>query len=211
MKIAIVAPTRVGGGKIRSLAYKAFLESKNHSVTMLGFDEDLTSKIWYFYQRARRYLQKDKGWSRFLEKLADRLERRIKQGKYDAVIGVETPHSYVLSRDLGCLKIFSWEAIGADQIYFNRFVNKTLDIEFVRRFREMELEICKASDYVVFPWKTTENYVRKYIYDGNNFVTIKYGCNPKKRPVSYFFPVSIVSLGNIPFLPLHSLFVNYIN
>jgi hypothetical protein len=197
LKIAIIANTRIGGGKFRAKAYKDFLESKDHCVTMLSFDEDIISKVWFFYQRALRHLEKDKGWHRFLEKLADRLESRIKREKYDAVIGVETPFSYVLSRDLGCLKIFSWEAVGADEIYFRQFVNKTFDIDSVRRFRKMELEICKASDYVVFPWKTTENYVRKYIFDGNNFITIKYGCNPKNRLVSYFFPVSIVSMGTL--------------
>jgi len=132
-----------------------------------------------------------------MEKLADKLENRIKREKYDVIIGVETPFSYVLTRELGCLKIFSWESIGADEIYFEQFVKKAIDIDQIRRVREMELEICKASDYVIFPWKTTENYVRKYICNGNNFITIKYGCNPKNRLVSYFFPVSIVSLGNL--------------
>jgi hypothetical protein len=50
---------------------------------------------------------------------------------------------------------------------------------------------------VIFPWKTTENYTRKYVWNGDNFVTIKYGCYPQNKVASYFYPVSIISLGNV--------------
>jgi hypothetical protein len=102
-----------------------------------------------------------------------------------------------LTKNFDCLKIFSWEAMGADEVYFASNSKRTFDFEHVRRFRDMELEICHHSDYVVFPWETTENYVRKNIYDGNNFLTVRYGCTPKSKPVSYFFPPSIVSVGGL--------------
>jgi hypothetical protein len=132
-----------------------------------------------------------------MEKIADKLESRIKREKYDAVIGIESLFSYVLTRELGCLKIFSWEAMGAEEIYFEQFVKKSVDLVRIRRLREMELEICRESDYVIFPWETTENFVRKNILDGSNFLTVRYGCYPQSKPVSYFSPPSIVSVGNL--------------
>ena len=59
----------------------------------------------------------------------------------------------------------------------------------------MELKICQSSDYVIFPWETTESYVRKNIYDGTNFLTVRYGCVPQNKPASFFFPPSVVSVG----------------
>jgi hypothetical protein len=132
-----------------------------------------------------------------MNKIADLLEDRIRKGNYDVVIGVESLFSYVLTRKLSCLKLFSWESILADELYFEMSNNRTIDFERIRRIRSMELEICRASDYVIFPWETTENYVKKYVWDGDNFITIKYGCDPQKKKVSYFFPASIISMGNL--------------
>jgi hypothetical protein len=132
-----------------------------------------------------------------MKKIADKLESKIRKGKYDVVIGNESLFSYVLTRDLGCLKIFSWEAPIADELYFDPYIKKNSDLDRIHRVREMELEICTHSDYVVFPWETTENFVRKNIYDGSNFITIRYGCYPQSKPASYFFPPSIVSLGTL--------------
>jgi hypothetical protein len=63
----------------------------------------------------------------------------------------------------------------------------------------MELEIFSKSDYVLFPWETTENYVRKYLWQGNNLVTIRHGCTPSKKRASPFFPPSIITLGSLGF------------
>lgn len=196
MKIAIITPTLIGGGRARAVAYKNFLQSRNHRVDMVSFDEPLTSEIWFFYQRARAYLLAGKE-PRLMKKIADKLESRIKREKYDAVIGIESLYSYVLTRELGCLKIFSWESMVADEIYFEQYATKDVDLGRIHRLRKMELEICRESDCVIFPWETTENYVRKYIWNGDNFVTVKYGCYPQNKTVSYFSPVAIVSLGNV--------------
>jgi hypothetical protein len=197
LKIAIVAPYLVGGGHLRAVAYKNFLQSRNHCVDIVRFDETLASGIWFLYQRARAFLLSKEPERRFMKAIADKLESKIKQEKYDAVIGVETLFSYVLTRELGCLKIFSWEAMGAEEIYFEQYVNRSVDLDRIRRLREMELEICRKSDYVIFPWETTENFVRKNILDGSNFLTVRYGCYPQIKPVSYFSPPSIVSIGNL--------------
>ena len=178
---------------MRATACKRFLESKNHRVDLVSINEDSFSKMSFFYQRVKAYLG-DKE-SALMEEIARRVETKLKKGNYEAVIGIESLFSYVLTKNLDCLKVFSWEAMGADEVYFASSSSRTSDFEHVRRFREMELEICRCSNYVIFPWETTENYVRKNIYDGPNFLTVRYGCFPKGKPASFFFPPSVVSIG----------------
>jgi len=193
MKIAIVGTSIMGGGYKRILAYENFLQSKNYHVDVIHLPgESYSYRIWYYYQRALARLHDHE--KQLMKKIADTLEKRIKEGKYDVVIGVETIFSYVLTRDLGCLKIFSCEDLEANELYFSKRVD---DLERIRSFGEMEREILMNSDYVIFPWETIENYTRKYIWNGDNFITIRYGCHPQKKTVPYFFPVSIVSLGTL--------------
>lgn len=182
------------GGSTEAIdAYRNFLLSKNHDVHQIQFPgESLSSKLWYYYQRGyARLVGHEK---RHMTKTADKLESKIKNEAYDVVIGVETPWSYVLTRELDCLKIFSCLALEADQLYFS---SKTVDAERVRSLREMEVEIMEKSDYVIFPWKTTENYTRRYVLNGSNFATVKFGCHPQSKYASYFFPCYIVSLGSL--------------
>ena len=193
MKILLIGNSIVGGGNEKINAYKDFLTSKNHEIHQIQFPEDnFLAKIWYYYQRGYALLVDHE--KRHMVKTADRLERKIKNEAYEVVIGVETPWSYVLTRELDCLKIFLCESLGADELYFS---NKNIDLERVRSLREMEVEIMEKSDFVIFPWKTTEDYTRKYILDGDNFSTIRHGCYPQDVCASYFFPCSIISLGNM--------------
>jgi hypothetical protein len=193
VKIVIIGTSKMGGGHLRMMALKDFLQSKNHHVDLIQFPgESWASKIQYYHERARARLHGHE--KQHMKETADRLEKRIKKENYDVAIGVETPFSYVLTRELGCLKIFSCETLEADELYFSK---RFSDLDRIRSLREMELEILVKSDYVIFPWETTENYVRKYILNGDNFVTIKFGCYPQNKSASYFFPVSLVSLGNL--------------
>lgn len=194
MKILVIGPFGTGGGHERTIAYKNFLESINHCVDLIQFpNQSFSFKIWYFYYQhgGSSFQEYEKG---AMKKIASLLEKRIKKEHYDVVIGVENLWSYVLTRDLDCLKIFSCESLGSDELYFS---NKNIDLDRVKGLREMEIEIMMKSDYVIFPWKTTENYVRRYVMNGSNFLTIKFGCYPKNLHASYFFPSSIISLGNL--------------
>lgn len=195
MKVLIIATSSVGGGHERSIAYKNFLMSQGFTVEEVQFPGDnLSSKLWYYYQRGlARFVGHE---TRHMRKTADRLERHIKDEHFDAVIGVEIPWSYVLTRDLGCLKIFSCESLESEEL---RFSPKVEDSERIRNLREMELETLREADYVIFPWKTTENYAREHMWNGNNYVTIKYGCYPQNKTASFSSPVSIVSLGCLGF------------
>lgn len=207
VKVLIIAASKTGGGHGRMLAYRDFLLSRNHTVSLIQIPgASFSEKLWYYYTRGLARLGGHE--KRHMKKTADLMEKRINEGHYDVVIGVETVWSYVLTRDLGCLKIFSCESLEADELYFSK---RFSDLNQVHSVREMELETIKKSDYVIFPWKTTENYVRRYIYDGDNFVTIKYGCYPKSKKASYFFPPAIVSLGNIGWYWSNRDLLSYLN
>lgn len=194
MKIIIVGPNFVGGGLEKVKMLSAFLQSIGHQVVVISLPgQTLEDKAWYYYQRARTHLGSNE--ERYFKKAADLLEKKIKKIGCDALICVETRLSYVLTRDLNCLKIFSCESL-IDELYFSKDFT---DLNVFRKLREMELEIFSKSDYVLFPWETTENYVRKYLWQGNNLVTIRHGCTPSKKRASPFFPPSIITLGSLGF------------
>lgn len=181
------------------MAYKQFLQSKNYNVDIIKMpNNSYESKLWFYYQSATAHLfghnSLARARARLMNKIADKLENKIKKERYDVVIGVETKYSFILTRDLSCLKIFSCESLETDELFFSK---KKINVEHIRSYREMEIDIMMKSDYVIFPWETTENYMRKYIWNGNNFITIKYGCYPKNKTVTYFFPPLIVHLGNL--------------
>lgn len=194
LKIAIIGPSNVGGGYQRVLAYKKYLQYKHHNVETIEIpNQSRLFKIWFYYQAL--HARTSKNILRLMEKLSDKLENKIIKNKYDVVIGVHSKLSYVLTKELNCLKIFSCQSLEADERYFSG----NYSLEEIHNLREIELEIMKKSDFVIFPWKTTEKYVRKYIWNGKNFVTIKTCCYPKNKTASYYFPISIVSLGNLQF------------
>lgn len=193
MKVLIIGPSKGGGGSAKSKVYTKFIQSMGHIVDVIQIPgADLPSKLYYYYNRSTAFLNGHE--KTHMKRLADKLEKLIKKAGYKAVISIETSNSYVLTKELDCLKIYSCESLEADELYFSKTCES---LDRIRTYREMELEILKKSDYVLFPWKTTENYVRRYIWNGNNFVTIKYGCYPQKKIVSYFFPFSLVSVGSV--------------
>ena len=106
MKILLIGTSEVGGSTETINAYKNFLISKNHVVNKITFPgKQFSSKLWYYYQRGFARLRDHE--KRHMVKTADVLEKIIRKESYDVVIGIETPWSYVLTRELNCLKIFS--------------------------------------------------------------------------------------------------------
>jgi hypothetical protein len=194
LKVIIVGPSDIGGGTEKVKMLSAFLKSIGHQVVVMSLPgQTIENKAWYYYQRARSCLGGHE--ERYFKKAADLIEKKVREMSCDALICVETRLSYVLTRNLKCLKIFSCDSL-VDEIYFSK--NSTALNQF-RKLREMELEIFSKSDYVLFPWETTENYVRKYLWQGNNLLTIRHGCTPSRKRASYFFPPSIITLGSLGF------------
>jgi hypothetical protein len=193
MKIVIVGTSEVGGGHERVLAFQRYLLQKGHRVVVFTFPNEPFEKVWRIYQlalgRATRNIR------RIMEKWGERIEERIRKEKADAVIGVETKFSYVLTKNLNSLKIFSLEAPESiERSYMNRYTQDEIE-----SLKELEIEIMKSSDYVIFPWETTERFTRENLWDGSNFVTIRYGCYPSEGKPSYAHPPSIISLGSLKF------------
>ena len=86
MKIAMVGPYQVGGGHIRAVAYKNFLQSRNHCVDIVRFDETFASGIWFLYQRARAFLLSKEPEHRFMKTIARALRAKIKRKQICDVI-----------------------------------------------------------------------------------------------------------------------------
>jgi hypothetical protein len=122
------------------------------------------------------------------------LERVIKREKFDAVICESGSDSYVLTKNLNCLKIYDCPTPG-DELYYSGDLSNHIYL----KFRRMELEIYKKTDYLSFYWESYKKYVQRYVYDGKNMFTLNWGChpNPKEKRAEFANPLKIVFLGNL--------------
>ena len=192
MKILIIGTSKFGGGYLRIDAFNKFLKSCEHEVNVVTIPgEKLLNRIWYYFHSALHLTVED--FPYLVKKIGEKLEKIVNSENYDVVIGVETLFSYVFTKEINCLKIFSCESLESEERYYNKGSN----LEEIHRIRDIEYEIFDNSDYIIFPWDSTEKYVRKYIYNDKKMKTIKYGCYPTDKNPSYFYPISIISLGSL--------------
>ncbi len=192
MNVLLVGHSGTGGGKEQIKAYSAFLQAKGYDATALLFPSDsYSSKLWYLFQNARARINKRE--KDVIEKISQQIKKEIDKNRFDAIICVGTPFAHILSKDLDCLKIFSPQTSGNDELYFS----KRLAIERIKEYKDLEIEIMEKSDFVIFPCESLQNYVKKHVIDGKNFVIVNYGCYPQSRHVSYSFPPAIISMGNL--------------
>ncbi|WP_125477711.1 hypothetical protein [Caballeronia terrestris] len=63
------------------------------------------------------------------------------------------------------------------------------------RVRKVEIAAYAAADYLSFHWHTYADYVRDKKYQGNNFLALTYGTNPKLKLAKYDDHPKIVYLG----------------
>jgi hypothetical protein len=193
LKVLLIGTSKFGGGYLRVNAFYKFLKSYGHEVDVVTIPGKDSNRMWYYYYSSLHLTIKD--FPYLVKKIGEKLEKIIKSKNYDVVIAVETLFSYVLTKEINCLKLFSCESLESEERYYN----KGSHLEEIHRIRDIEYEIFDNSDYVIFPWDSTEKYVRKYIYNDKKIKTIKYGCYPTDRCPSYFYPVSIISLGSLKF------------
>lgn len=189
MKIALIGPKGYGGGAVRFRAVETYLLSKNYDVNVYYSNFIMES----IFNKIMRHLNKTK----LNEQIINNLEKEIKRKRFDVIIAIENMD--ILLKDFNSLKIFFCEAPAADEYYFalahgHRFAYG-LSLEDIKELRKKEIEVFEKSDYVVFPWECYETYIRRYIYNEKNLLTIRFGCEPQEKTVSYFFPPSIVYLG----------------
>lgn len=192
MNIAIIGKTTMSGGYVRIKEITKFIERLNHQVDMIYFpDNQIYSKMWHLSQRAFSRLYGKE--PRLMKTVAKKAKKILEKKKYDVVIGVETRESYVLTENLDAVKIFVCESLESDQMKYSNLY----DEKRINDLKDMELEIMQNSDYVVFPWETSEEYTRRTFWNGNNFLTARYGCNPKGMKVKFSNQPKIINLGNL--------------
>jgi len=126
---------------------------------------------------------------------AKTLEKIIKKEKFDAIICESAPDSYVLKKNLRCLKIFDCPTPWVDEFYYSG----DLSDNAYRKLRRMELEIYKETEYLSFHWETYKKYVQKFVYNGKNMFTLNWGCHPKpkEKKAEFSCPPKIVFMGNL--------------
>ncbi|MBI4317903.1 MAG: hypothetical protein HY675_05385 [Chloroflexi bacterium] len=200
MRIAVVGPTGFGGGQNATHAILRFLQSHNYDVVF--FDDRIDSpppRWWRGYHRLRRMLFRE-GPAR--DVIQNQIADTIRAGGFTTVIGVQAGD--VLLRDLPCRKIFFCRAPAAHELYF-KLAQWTLDpsdrIRAVETSRRRELEVFRSSDHVTIAWKTYEDYIRRYVYDGPNIVSHPRGgwtgCYPRRERASFNGPPALVYLGGL--------------
>ncbi|MFC1864246.1 hypothetical protein ACFLYG_00235 [Chloroflexota bacterium] len=190
VKIVLVGPRGYNGGCVRLRAVTDFLVSENYQVKVYHYnDVPIKSRLVYTAQQIFGNTTLD-------ERVVAELEDKIKKEVPDVIIAIG--YMDIVLRDFDCLKIFFCEAPATDENYFalaHRSTAKGYDLEYIKELREREINAFNKADYVVFPWECYEEYVRRYVYENDNLLTIRFGCTPQQNAVSFFFPPSIVYLG----------------
>lgn len=197
MRVALLYTGHPNANLVRPQEIGRFLEARGHEVVavdLLGFAHDR-------YLRLRERLAAAMGkvglggeanLADAMRGWADVIQRKVlDRERFDAVICEYFLHAYVLTRDLPCVKIYDCPTPAVDELEFSgEFGQGAID-----EMREMEMDIYRSSDHVLFHWKSYENFVRDRWYDGDNMTTLTYGCYPKEVRARFGRPPKAVYLG----------------
>lgn len=130
--------------------------------------------------------------------------------KYDAIICEDIKTGYLFLKDIGCLKIldlaapWSVELENGYELYKKGLIDKKdinysiytrLNNDYLNKMRKTELKIYKSADHFSFHWHGYTDYVKQYIYDGNNLFRLDWGCSPKRAKAKWNSNVKIINLG----------------
>ena len=193
MNICLIGPKGIAGGCIR-------LNEVNKFLVKQGFNVEI------FYTSNILRLNKNKQNRQSTFKVNHDFLKYLKKTKFDAVISIENGHIFLDHLDAlkDTLKVFFCEAPFSDEYYYvyasNHSYAKGFNIQSlndIRRLKEEEINIFENCDHVIFPWETYEEYTRKYVYSDKKLKTIRFGCTPADKKVSYFYPTSMIYLGSL--------------
>lgn len=202
MRIAVVGVPYFAGGGTATRALVKFLQSTEHEV--LHFDYYyLGPHTWLqnFIQRSLRWRLglRYKKW--LIRNEFESIVEAVKNARCDVVIAVE--QGEILLQNLnGARKIFYAQAPTSHEIYFKlaKYMG-AFDWQVYRTTCKNEVEFYRASDSVIFAWNTHAEYVKHYVYQGNNIVLHPdlgwYGCTPQKQRAKFGYPPFIVYMGVI--------------
>jgi hypothetical protein len=185
---------------IRPLEIKKFLEKKNYKVKLLNFYNFTESSSFSFlFKILNNYspeIIKKFLIVRRLKVMRDRAKRieiYVKKENPDAIICENAEDSYILTKDLNCLKIYDSPAPWVDELYYSGKLSKYI----FHLLRKMELETYRKSDYVAFHWESMTRYVQENIYNGDNFFILNWGCDHNKKLAKFNKKPKIVFMGNL--------------
>lgn len=197
MKVALLYTGYPNANLVRPLEVRRFLRARGHQVVCIDLLQLSHGRYLRFREvvagaMGRAGLHVDNNLTGTIRGWADVIQRKVLDGdRYDAVICGSYIHSYVLTRDLPCVKIYDCPTPAVDELEFSGEFGP----EAISEMRDMEIEIYRAADHVLFHWRTYEDYVREHWYDGPNLTTLAYGCHPKEGRARFASPPTAVYLG----------------
>jgi hypothetical protein len=197
MKVAILYSGFSNANSVRPVEIKRFLDKRDCETTLVDLEKMLFSKQLRIQDPFRFVLGKvglgdRKALVKQMQKWADVIERDIiDKGHYDLVICESFLHAYVFTRDLGCQTLFDCPTPYVDELE----ASNEYDRDQIGMLRDIEREIYEGSTYVAFHWRTYKDFVSKYVYDGNNLITLDWGCHPKENRAMFDARPKVVYIG----------------
>lgn len=202
MKVVIIGCMDKFANAVRPSKIKNYLEQNGHQVEIINTYEESTKKPSLLKKMIPKIVKNLFFYRNFLKR-ANHLKKEINNKSPDLVICESEKDSYVLTKDLSCIKMYDAASPWVDEYKFSG----KLSLFFFKLLRKRELEIYKSSDIVSFHWYNYTRYVKKNIYDGKNLFRIDWGCTPKNKFAKYSSKPKIIFLGylegywnNIPLL-----------
>lgn len=89
------------------------------------------------------------------------------------------------------IQILDLPAPLAEEMYYG---GKLSESGFAR-LRALEINLYSKADYLSFHWHTYTEFVKRYKYDGQNFIDLSYGTEVKSRQAGFCSPPRVVFLG----------------
>jgi len=192
MNVGIICSLDGMSNSVRPTEIRRFLETRGHDVTFINTLSPSIITPWFHKRkRLREMLFGTLSLPELMAMRASALEKRLKTHNFDVLICEVALDSYVLTKNLGCLKIYDCPTPLTDEMrHTPGFPRREAE-----RLRAMELETYKAVDFLTFYWETYVNYVRRNVYDGPNLFTMNYGCHPSPKRATFSQPARIVYMG----------------
>ena len=195
IKVLIVCSLDGYANSVRPREIEKFLKKNNYDVKLLntfnGNKNIIKSNIKNIIKRFIPKIIKSRKLIFDVVNKAKKLEKQILIEKPDVVICESGMDSYVLTKNLNCLKILDAASPWIDELYYGGMILK----KHFEILRKIELEIYKKSDYLTFHWENYTKYVKKNIYDGKNIFIMNWGCIPKSKKAKYSHPPKIIFMG----------------
>ncbi len=194
MRVGIVCSLDGTSNSVRPIEIQRFLRARGHEVTLVNTCDNTVFTPWFYRRkRLREMLRGTTSTPELMEMRATVLERHLKKGRFDVIICEVSLDSYVLTKNLGCLKIYDCPTPLTDEMrYTPGFPPRELE-----QLRAMELETYKAVDFLTFYWETYVSYVKRNVYDGPNLFTMNYGCHPRPKRAAFSQPPRIAYMGHL--------------